>query len=812
MKPPSGGESTSQTSLKIRGMTCASCVARVERALVKVPGVESAAVNLATEEASVRHTPSVDPASLRGAIERAGYESEFKGGDRVETVDLQVREMTCASCVARVERALKRVEGVEEASVNLAAERATVRFHPSVVSAEAVARASTEAGYPAEPIDPDAGSRSPHDDREVALRAQKRNLLWAGMLTLPIFALSMFWHPRPEAVNWLLLLLTTPVVFVFGSQFFVNAWKSARHLTATMDTLIAIGTGAAFAYSVYGLLAFPGNAHHQAEHIYFETAAVIVTLILVGRYLEARAKGKTSEAIRRLLGLAPKHAILVGASGSEREVPIEAIRQGDLLRARPGEKIAVDGMVREGASYVDESMLTGEPVPVAKQEGDSVTGGTLNGKGSLTYEATRVGQNTTLAQIVRLVEQAQGSKAPVQRLVDTISGVFVPIVISIAILTFAAYIVAGGRSVEEALLPAVAVLVIACPCALGLATPTAIMVGTGRGAERGILIKSGESLERAHRITDVVLDKTGTITVGRPVVTDVVPLGGFSSDELLQLAAAAEAPSEHPIASAILDRAGEGWPKADDFVSETGLGVRAQVEGREVVVGKPSLLVEGALSPEVRAAFEGLEAEGKTTVLVGVEGQVAGLLAVADEPGEGSLRAVRRLEQAGLRVWMLTGDNRRTAEAIALQVGIPRERVIAEVLPHEKSDHVARLQAEGRIVAMVGDGINDAPALARADLGIAMGSGTDVAIEAGDITLLGSDLDGVAEAIEVSRATIRTIRQNLFWAFLYNTSGIPLAALGLLSPMIAAGAMALSSVSVVTNSLRLKRAGMRRAD
>jgi P-type Cu+ transporter len=713
--------------------------------------------------------------------------------------EFNVRGMTCASCVARVERAVRKVEGVEEAAVNLATERATVRHSPEVPP-ERIREAIERSGYAAEPVRPQATEAMPLAQDEW--RGLRRDLWLAATLTAPIFALSMFWHPRAEWANWLIFILATPAILYAGRGFFVVALKNLRHGIATMDTLVATGAGAAWVYSVFGLLAFRGNAHHQSEHIYFETGAVIVTLILLGRLLEARAKLRASEAIRRLMDLAPATAQLLLEDGGEETVPVERLRVGDRLRARPGERIAVDGIVERGASFVDESMLTGEPMPVAKTPGEEVSGGTFNSDGVLDYRAVRVGKDTALAQIVKLVERAQTSKAPVQRLVDRVAGVFVPIVIVLAVATFLYWRYAAGLAAGDALLPAIAVLVIACPCALGLATPTAIIVGTGRGADLGILIKSGETLEQAGGIRSVLLDKTGTITRGRPVLTRVTPYGG-SREEALRLAAAAEAGSEHPIGRAIRS-AVQDAPEAESFRAHGGRGVEATVEGRHVLVGTLRLMEEEGIpvADAQRRDLEELEAEGQTVVLLAVDREPLALLAVADELAEGSVEAVRALKERGLQPVMITGDNRRTADAVAAQVGI--ERVEAQVLPAEKAEIVRRYQTAGR-VAMVGDGINDAPALAQADLGIAMGTGTDVAIESAGITLLRSDLRGVPQSIALARATLTTIRWNLGWAFVYNVTLIPLAMAGLLSPMLAAGAMAFSSVSVVLNSLRLKR-------
>ncbi len=734
-----------------------------------------------------------------------------------KTTELQIEGMTCASCVRRVERALGRVPGVSESSVNFATERATVAHDPAIDLAT-LEKAVSDAGYKAfsvaeNPTAPGTNSDphaqdEPEDDR---LRSMRNNLWEATAYTIPLVILSMFWHPRPEWVNGLLLGLATPVTFWHGRQFFINAWKGLRHLSASMDTLIAMGAGAAWAYSLYALIAFSGNHHLQSNHIYFETGAVIVTLILLGRYLEAKSKSRMSGAIQKLMGLAPTSATVILEDGQEVQRAIRDIEVGTVIRVRPGEKLAVDGEVIEGESFIDESMLTGEPLPVRKGVGDSVTGATLNTSGTLLYRATKVGSDTALAQIIRMVERAQGSKAPVQELADRVSGVFVPIVILIAIATFAVWI-SRGSAFADALIPAVAVLVIACPCALGLATPTAVMVGTGRGAELGILIKDGSVLEEAGAIRTVLLDKTGTITRGRPVLTDVEPLGELDRPTVLGLAAAVESFSEHPLARAITESARtEGEiPRAESFTAHGGRGVTAIVDDQTVIVGSQRLITESgvAIDPRTEARIEALESQGKTAVLLARNGRAEAILAVADTVHEHSAEAIDQIKALGLKPIMVTGDNRRNAEIIAREVGI--QEVEAQVLPGDKAEVVKRHQQQGP-TAMVGDGINDAPALAQSDLGIAMGSGTDVAMETAGVTLLRSDLRGVPQAIRLARATLSTIRWNLFWAFGYNVIMIPLAAVGKLNPMLAAAAMAFSSVSVVLNSLRLRRFGKNRA-
>ena len=716
----------------------------------------------------------------------------------MKTCTLDLTGMHCASCVGRVERFLKKVPGVEEAAVNLATNRASVYFDPAQVQTAALVAAVEKAGYGASPaagIKP-AESVGRFDPALV-------NLIGAAVLTLPVLALSMSGMGRmaePRGVLWLFAALTALAVFGFGRQFYAGAWNAlTRGGGATMDTLVALGASAAYVSSLASLV------FARQPQAYFETAGTIVTLILLGRWLEAGAKRRASNSIQSLIALVPKTARLVLDSGEERDIPIELLKPGQTIRTRPGEKVAVDGTVVGGASSIDESLLTGESLPVEKTLGDKVIGGTVNGSGTLLFKAEAVGADTVLSRMVRLVEDAQGSKAPIQRLADKVAAVFVPVVLGIALLTFLVWLLALHASVAGALVPAVAVLVIACPCALGLATPTAIIVGVGRGAALGILIKNGEALERAHKISRVILDKTGTVTAGKPVLTDVVLHNGLDRAGLLRLAAAAERASEHPLAAAILAGAGGDLAAAEAFSNRPGLGIQATVEGRKVLVGTSALLAQAgiALSPSAAGDLARLEAEGKTAVLVAVGQDESGILAVADTVRPGAKEAVARLHALGLRVLLLTGDSRRVAEAVAAEIGITETK--AGVLPEGKAAAVEEWQEHGIMqVAMVGDGVNDAPALASADLGIAMGRASDVALEAADVTLLRSDLGGIADAILLSRRTIKTIRQNLFWAFLFNAIGIPLAAFGLLNPMLAALAMAFSSVAVVTNSLRLK--------
>lgn len=726
-----------------------------------------------------------------------------------EPMEIDIQGMTCASCVARVERFVKKVEGVDDVAVNFANHVGTI--HHQGLAPETVIKAVEAAGFQATLRPSTRPATSPQEDaqalrdHEQTAQHARRELMGAAALAIPVIVISMIWHPRPEWVNGLLLLLSTPVIFYFGRQFYRNTWRAARHGSTTMDTLIAVGTGAAWIYSVYGLLAYRGHSHAQSEHIYFEVGAGIVVLVLLGRYFEARAKSRMSGAIEMLMGLAPKTATVLRPDGTEAVVSLDQIKVGDVLRLKPGEKVAVDGTVLSGNTYIDESMLTGEPQPVEKGEGAHVTAGTVNQTGSLIYRAERVGAETMLAQIVRMVERAQGSKAPMQRMVDRVSGVFVPVVMVLALLT-AAFTFWQLRSLDVALMRAVAVLVIACPCALGLATPTALMVGTGRGAELGILVKDGEALERAAAIRTVLLDKTGTITQGKPSLTDFTVWGTRPRAELLALAAAVESPSEHPIAQSVIQAAHAenlAWPEVEDFESLRGQGVRARVQGQEWYLTSPESTAQFlALGSDQMVQISAMQAEGKT-VFVLHDGHLAhAMIAVADTVSETSAEAIRLIRAQGLQPVMVTGDNRLTARVIADQVGI--DEVEAEVRPEGKAQIVQKHQSKGA-VAMVGDGINDAPALAQADLGFAMGHGTDIAMETAGITILRSDLRLVPLAVRLSQSTLRTIRGNLFWAFVYNTVMIPLAALGMLSPMLAAGAMGLSSVSVVLNSLRLKR-------
>lgn len=789
--------STKQTELAITGMTCAACANRVEKGLQKLPGVSEATVNFATEKASVVYDDKqASMTDVQQKVEQLGY------GVQQEEVDFSIQGMTCANCSARIEKVLNKMEGVQLANINLAMETGHVSYNPGTVTPQDFVKKIQSLGYDAI-LNQETEKATDHKKQEIKKKTQ---LFWiSAALSFPLLW-TMFshfsftsWMYVPEIlmnplVQW---ALATPVQFWIGASFYKGAYFALKNKSANMDVLVALGTSAAYFYSVYLVLANWDMGHNMG--LYFETSAVLITLIILGKVFEARAKGRSSDAIKKLMKLQPQHA-LVERGDEFISLPISQVQTGDILLIKPGASIPVDAAVLSGNSAVDESMLTGESLPVDKETGDAVFAATVNSNGSLRVRADKIGKDTVLSNIIRVVEQAQGSKAPIQRLADQISSIFVPIVVGIAIVTFIAwYFLVAPGNFAAALESTIAVLVIACPCALGLATPTSIMAGSGRAAEQGVLFKTAESLENTKHIDTVVLDKTGTITNGRPIVTDFIPAHGFDLAELKNLAASAESQSEHPVAQAISEF-GESNLSVSFFEAVPGHGIRATVADRQVVMGNRRLM-EGLTIDEAQA--EVFERDGKTVMFIAVDGRYSGLIAVADTIKDTAKQAVQEMKNMGLHVVMLTGDQERTASAIAKQVGI--DEVFAGVLPAEKADVVLKLQGQGRRVAMAGDGLNDAPALASADVGMAMGTGTAIAMEAADITLMQGDLMRVVDAIQMSRLTVRNIKQNLFWALAYNSIGIPIAAAGFLAPWLAGAAMAFSSVSVVMNALRLQR-------
>lgn len=811
-------------NLKIVGMTCAACAKTIERVTKKIDGVSSSIVNFSTEKLVIEfdeHKVSIP--NIKEAVTKAGYEILEESKEKEITMPIQ--GMTCAACANRIEKVVSKLDGVSVASVNFASEKLITKYNPDKVRISEIKQAIVKAGYKALEIETKAAV-----DEDKIRKQKEIKTLWTKFAVCVIFCIpllylamgSMIWwlrFPIPEILKPMqyplnyaiaLIILTFPIL-IAGNKFYSVGFKAIIRRSPNMDSLIAMGTSAAVLYSLYSTYRISIGDFKYMEDLYFETAGVIITLILLGKSLEAVSKGKTSEAIKKLMGLAPKTAIVI-QNGKEVILPIEEVEVNDIILVKPGDKIPVDGIVVDGHTSIDESMLTGESMPIEKRQGNKVYAASINKNGSIQFKATKVGSDTALAQIIKLVEDAQGTKAPIAQMADIVSGYFVPIVFGIALLASITWLI-SGQSTVFALTIFISVLVIACPCALGLATPTAIMVGTGKGAEYGILIKGGEALESTHKINTIVFDKTGTITEGKPEVTDIITIKGLSKQRLLQIAASAEKGSEHPLGEAIVrgaEKENLDTIKLDSFEAIPGYGIEVSVEGTKVLLGNAKLMINRAISLSgLEMESDRLASEGKTPMYIAMQNELSGIIAVADVVKENSAKAIKKLHDMGIEVAMITGDNRRTAEAIAKQVGI--DRVLAEVLPQDKSNEVKKLQAEGKKVSMVGDGINDAPALAQADIGIAIGSGTDVAMESADIVLMRSDLMDVPTAIQLSKSTIRNIKQNLFWAFGYNVLGIPVAA-GLLyafggptlNPILAAGAMSLSSVSVLTNALRLK--------
>ncbi|MGX8232101.1 heavy metal translocating P-type ATPase [Bacillus subtilis] len=796
-----------ETNFQITGMTCAACATRIEKGIKKINGVKEANVNLALEKSSIKYDPEVvTEQEFQKKIQDLGYDVVK------EKVEFDITGMTCAACASKIEKKLNKLDGVDKATVNFALETVLVEYNPEQASVPEIKEAIKKLGYTLEQKNENTEQQIDHRQKEI--EKQQGKFIFSLILSFPLLwaMVSHFeftraiWLPDMFMNPWVQFALATPVQFIVGKQFYVGAFKALSNKSANMDVLVALGTSAAYFYSLYLSLMSIGSSTHMIE-LYYETSAVLITLILLGKLFEAKAKGRSSEAIKKLMGLQAKNATVV-RDGKEIMIPIEEVLEGDIVYVKPGEKIPVDGEIVEGQSAVDESMLTGESIPIDKNVGDTVIGSTINKNGFLKIKATKVGKDTALAQIIKVVEEAQGSKAPIQRLADVISGIFVPIVVGIAVVTFLTwYFLVSPGEFAEALEKFIAVLVIACPCALGLATPTSIMAGSGRAAEFGILFKGGEHLETTHRLDTIILDKTGTVTNGKPSLTDVILAEGIEESEFLTLVGTAEKNSEHPLAEAIVEgirEKGIELGSSDTFEAVPGFGIQSMVNGKQLFIGTRRLMAKhNIIIQDELAKMESLEKQGKTAMLVAIEGCYAGIVAVADTIKETSKEAISRLYSMGLDVVMITGDNSQTAQAIADQVGI--KKVIAEVLPEGKAEEVKKLQQSGKKVAMVGDGINDAPALATADIGMAIGTGTDVAMEAADLTLIRGDLTSIADAIFMSKKTITNIKQNLFWALAYNCIGIPIAAAGFLAPWLAGAAMAFSSVSVVLNALRLQR-------
>lgn len=803
--------SQKKATLQITGMTCSACANRIEKGLSKIDGVEEANVNFALEKTQIVYdSDKVDEKQFKDKVKALGYDVVSK------KAELDITGMTCAACANRIEKRLNKIDGVDTATVNFALESVLVEYNPEQVNVPEMQEAIKKLGYALIEKQEKAGEYVDHRQNEI--KKQQGKFIFSLILSMPLLwamvshfeFTSFIWLPDMLMNPWVQLALATPVQFIVGKQFYVGAYKSLRNKSANMDVLVALGTSAAYFYSLYLSIKSIGSNAHMVE-LYYETSAVLITLIILGKLFEAKAKGRSSEAIKKLMGLQAKNATVV-RDGEEMIIPVEEVLKGDIVYVKPGEKVPVDGEIVEGQSALDEAMLTGESIPVDKTIGDIVIGSTINKNGFLKIKATNVGKDTALAQIIKVVEEAQGSKAPIQRLADVISGIFVPIVVAIAIITFLVwYFMVSPGDFSEALEKFIAVLVIACPCALGLATPTSIMAGSGRAAEFGILFKGGEHLETTHRLDTIILDKTGTVTNGKPSLTDILVAQDVDESDFLKLVGTAEKNSEHPLAEAIvagIKEKGIELGSTDTFEAIPGFGIQSKVDSKELLIGTRKLMAKYNIQlKDELENMEVLEKQGKTAMLVAINGQYAGLVAVADTIKETSKDAIDRLHKLGLDVVMITGDNTQTAKTIADQVGI--KHVIAEVLPEGKADEVKKLQAAGKIVAMVGDGINDAPALATADIGMAIGTGTDVAMEAADITLIRGDLNSIADAIFMSKKTITNIKQNLFWALAYNSLGVPIAAAGLLAPWLAGAAMAFSSVSVVLNALRLQRIKLR---
>ncbi|VWA42727.1 heavy metal translocating P-type ATPase [Bacillus altitudinis] len=798
-----------EIDFQITGMTCAACAGRIEKGLNRLEGVDDASVNLALETSHIVYeTEQLTAEDLKQKIQSLGYDVVM------EQAEFDIEGMTCAACANRIEKKVNRMDGIDQGSVNFALESLQVTYHPGQISPSDIKEAVKSIGYSLIESAEEHAEEGKKDHRQVAIEKQTARFLFSMILSLPLlwamvshFSFTSFiWLPEAFMNPWVQLALAAPVQFIVGWPFYVGAYKALKNKSANMDVLVALGTSAAFFYSLYESIQSAVQGTHGGG-LYYETSAVLITLIVLGKLMEARAKGRSSEAIQKLMGLQAKEAV-IERDGKEMTVPISEVKVNDLVFVKPGEKVPVDGEIIEGTTAIDESMITGESLPVDKTTGDTVIGATINKNGFVKVKATKVGKETALSQIIRVVEQAQGSKAPIQRMADQISGIFVPIVVGLAVLTFLIwYIFVDPGNVTAALETFIAVIVIACPCALGLATPTSIMAGSGRAAESGILFKGGEHLEVTQSLDTVVLDKTGTVTKGEPSLTDVIASANWTEDTLLQLAGSAEQQSEHPLARAITEgmkNRGLQAVEVEAFQADPGHGIEARAAGHELLIGTRKLLKKHHISCEaLEAVVTELEEQGKTAMLIAIDDEPAGIVAVADTIKSSSSQAVARLKEQGIHVVMMTGDNKRTAEAIASEAGI--DHVIAEVLPEEKAAHIVALQKQGKKVAMVGDGINDAPALATANIGMAVGTGTDVAMEAADITLMTGDLHAIADALEFSRKTMRNIKQNLFWALAYNCIGIPVAAFGFLAPWLAGAAMAFSSVSVVLNALRLQR-------